>query len=168
MPCCERMCWKPLFSSHPRRHNRNVYKRRTALSNHSKIFECKCQLKVALCLFLLLLNALLALPHGCCTGRCGAFSPRCSLYFYIRFLPCFGGIPLGRNPHLLCLRALRFLICSGLFVFGKMCCACRAHGALGDGAKPLACRDPEDMHEPTGWSKRGSWSLVQEAKENLS
>lgn len=60
---------------------------------------------------------------------------------------------------MLCLRALRFLICSGLFVFGKMCCACRAHGASGDGAKPLGCRDLEDMHEPTGRSngEAGLW-----------
>lgn len=90
--------------------------------------------------------------------KMGGFLLSCLLSFYIGVFPCFGGISLGRNPHLLCLRALRFLICSGLLTIGKMCCACRAHGASGDGAKPLARRDL--TCEPASWSERGSWSLV--------
>lgn len=93
-------------------------------------------------------------------GKVGAFLPSFLLYFYFSFFPCFGWILLGRNPHLLYLRPLRFFICSGLFTIGKMCCACRAHGALGDGTKPLARRDLVDTCEPPGQSKWRSWSLA--------
>lgn len=49
---------------------------------------------------------------------------------------------------MLCFRALRFLICPGLFAIRKMCCACRARGGVGDGAQPMAYRDSVDMHNP--------------------
>lgn len=67
----------------------------------------------------LLLNALLALPHGCHMGMHVAFSWTVHFISILSIFPCFGGIPLGRNPHALCLRALRFVICSGLFVMGR-------------------------------------------------
>lgn len=71
----------------------------------------------------------------------GAFLLSCSLHFYISISPCFRGTHLGRNPHSLCLRALWFLICLGLFAIGKrLCCDRRVHDALS--TKPLAHRDP--------------------------
>lgn len=101
----------------------------------------------------MLLNALLVLLYVCDMEMRGAFSWAAHCIFILSIFPCFGGIPLGRNPHTLCLRALRFLICSGLFVMGKMCRACRACGALGNGTKSLAHRDPVDTWEPTSQSQ---------------
>lgn len=91
----------------------------------------------------MLLNALLALLYVCDMEMQGAFSWAAHFIFILSIFPCFGGI-----PHTLCLRALRFLICSGLFVMGKMCRACRAYVALGNGTKSLAHRDPVDTWEP--------------------
>lgn len=67
----------------------------------------------------LLLNSLLALPRGCHMGMRVAFSWEVDFIFILGTFPCFGGIPLGRNPHALCLKTLRFLICSGLFVMRR-------------------------------------------------
>lgn len=52
-------------------------------------------------------------------GTWGVFSWAGHFIFVLSIFPSFGGIPLWRNPHTLCLRALRFLIRSGLFVRGR-------------------------------------------------
>lgn len=59
---CERVLWKLHFSSHPHRRNKNVYRRRTALSNHSKIFKCKVKFSAA------------CFPLCCCLTLCQPFS----------------------------------------------------------------------------------------------
>lgn len=49
----------------------------------------------------MLLNALLALLYVCDMEMRGAFSWAAHCIFILSIFPCFGGIPLGRNPHTL-------------------------------------------------------------------
>lgn len=68
----------------------------------------------------LLLNVLLALPHGCHMGMQVPFSWAGHFIFILSIFPCFGGLPLGMNPHALCHKSFKVSHLFWAFCDGKM------------------------------------------------
>lgn len=97
----------------------------------------------------LLLNALFSPSPWLPYANEGGFLLDSSFYFYIKYFSLFWRDSFREESTCTLPQSFKVSHLFWAFCDGKMCCACRACGALGDGAKSLACRDPADMWEPT-------------------
>lgn len=89
----------------------------------------------------LLLNALLALNPRLPYGNVGGFLLGRSFYFCFKYFSFFWRDSFVEEPTYTLPQSFKVSHPFWAFCEGKICCACRACGVLGDSAKSLACRD---------------------------